>query len=310
MLLKVEKVWKHFGEFPALKGVSFEVKKGEVVGLLGPNGAGKTTMMRILTGFYQPSQGKVTLDGVSVVENREYIQERVGYLPENKTLYLDMLVEEYLNFLADVRNLQGSLRKERLEYAISATGIEKYYYTPISHLSKGYRQRVGLAGALLHDPEILILDEPTSGLDPNQILEIQGLIKKLGEEKTIFLSTHILEEVRKTCKRAIIIREGEIVYDDTLEHLEKLSEGSQKIYLTLKGDIPQAKEILQKAFPNESIEETERNAQETRLLITTPKDLSEEIFQVVVKNQWILRELYRERISLVEIFRKLTLDAS
>ena len=310
MLLKVEKVWKHFGEFPALKGVSFEVKKGEVVGLLGPNGAGKTTMMRILTGFYQPSQGKVTLDGVSVVENREYIQERVGYLPENNPLYLDMLVEEYLNFLADVRNLQGSLRKERLEYAISATGIEKYYYTPISHLSKGYRQRVGLAGALLHDPEILILDEPTSGLDPNQILEIQGLIKKLGEEKTIFLSTHILEEVRKTCKRAIIIREGEIVYDDTLEHLEKLSEGSQKIYLTLKGDIPQAKEILQKAFPNESIEETERNAQETRLLITTPKDLSEEIFQVVVKNQWILRELYRERISLVEIFRKLTLDAS
>lgn len=310
MLLKVEKVWKHFGEFPALKGVSFEVKKGEVVGLLGPNGAGKTTMMRILTGFYQPSQGKVTLDGISVVENREYIQERVGYLPENNPLYLDMLVEEYLNFLADVRGLQGSLRKERLEYALSATGIEKYYYTPISHLSKGYRQRVGLAGALLHDPEILILDEPTSGLDPNQILEIQGLIKKLGEEKTIFLSTHILEEVRKTCKRAIIIREGEIVYDDTLEHLEKLSEGSQKIYLTLKGDIPQAKEELKKAFPEESIEEVERTPKETRLLITTPKDLSEEIFHLVVKNQWVLKELYRERISLVEIFRKLTLDAS
>lgn len=216
----VDGVTKQYGNFTALRDVSFSVEPGEIVGFLGPNGAGKTTTMKILTSFMAATEGTAEVAGYDVHESHDKVRERTGYLPENVPLYEEMLVYDYLNFVAEVRGVKASERETRIERVVDLTGLEDVIHREIFELSKGYRQRVGLAQAIIHQPEVIILDEPTTGLDPNQIVDIRDVITGMAEERTIILSTHILQEVSAVCDRIIIINEGEIVADDSLEGLQ------------------------------------------------------------------------------------------
>jgi ABC-2 type transport system ATP-binding protein len=219
MSIKVENVSKYYGSQAALKGVSFEVKKGEVVGFLGPNGAGKSTMMKIITTYVPADEGSVSVSGFDVNEKPIDVRKRVGYLPESNPLYYEMYIREYLSFVGGMYGLKN--KKQRVEEMIEAVGLTPESHKKIGELSKGYKQRVGLAQAMLHDPEVLILDEPTSGLDPNQLEDIRSLIRKIGKEKSVLLSTHIMQEVEAICDRVIIIKKGEIVADDSMSHLKE-----------------------------------------------------------------------------------------
>lgn len=307
-MIEVNHLVKHFGVFPAVKDINFTISKGEVVGLLGPNGAGKTTTMRMMTGYYDPSDGNVTIDGVNVAENKQFVQKQIGYLPESASSYSDMLVRDFLSFVGQARGLSDDALTTGIDKAVEATGLGKFFTRPISHLSKGFRQRVGLASALIHDPQVLILDEPTSGLDPNQIIEIQNLIKELAKEKTIILSTHILKEVEATCQRAIIISEGKIVLDESLDAIEKLKEGASKIHLTIKGRVSDAEQALKAKLSAESdrVMQTGITDEYTRLTVTSSSIKPEALFSLAVEKNWILSELYEQRQSLEEIFQSLT----
>src|SRR5213595_1191340 len=217
--LSLEGVSKRFNGVTAVDQVSFAVDRGQVVGFLGPNGAGKTTTMRLITQYYEPDAGEITLDGVRLAEAAREAKRRIGYLAENNPLYGDMLVSDYLAFIADLRELAGRTRTQALDAAVTATGTEGVFYRPIGELSKGYRQRVGLAQAILHRPDLLVLDEPTEGLDPNQRVEIRRLIGALGKDRTVILSTHVLSEVQQTCSRLLIISRGKIVADGPVDQL-------------------------------------------------------------------------------------------
>jgi ABC-2 type transport system ATP-binding protein len=232
MSIVASDISKIYGKQKALDSVSFEINAGEVVGLLGPNGAGKSTMMKIISCFLPPSDGNVSVDGFDIFEKEIEVKKRVGYLPENNPLYLDMYVREYLLFLAGLHKL-GRKKKSRIEEIIDITGLGLEQNKKIGALSKGYRQRVGLAQALLHDPSVLILDEPTSGLDPNQLLEIRSLIGEIGKEKTVLFSTHIMQEVEAICDRAIIIHLGKIVADDTITVLKKEKKSLEDVFHSL-----------------------------------------------------------------------------
>ena len=219
-MIKVDNVVKYYGEHLALKGVSYTINKGEIVGFLGPNGAGKSTMMRIITGYLPATSGYVYLDDYEVYDNPIELKKRIGYMPENVSLYTEMTVTDYLKFCAKLKGVPGKKLKSAVENTIEITGLTKYKDRIIGHLSKGYRQRTGIAQAIIHDPEVLILDEPTSGLDPNQLIEVRALIKSLGGSRTVILSTHILSEVEDTCERALIIDSGELIAEDTIEGLK------------------------------------------------------------------------------------------
>src|SRR5712692_4394198 len=218
-LLTLENVSKRFGDITAVDRVSFAVDRGQVVGFLGPNGAGKSTTMRLITQFLEPDAGEIRLDGVPLADRARDAKRRIGYLPENNPLYLEMLVADYLAFIADLRDLTGDHRLRALDEAVAATGIESVFYRPVGELSKGFRQRVGLAQAILHRPDLLVLDEPTEGLDPNQRVEIRRLISELGKDRTVILSTHVLSEVQHTCSRVLIISRGKIVADGPVDQL-------------------------------------------------------------------------------------------
>ena len=241
-MIEVEDLSKKYGSFEAVRGVSFSVGRDQVLGFLGPNGAGKTTIMKILTGYHFPSRGKVCIDGVFLEENPVEIKKRIGYLPENNPLYGDLSPEEYLNFIASVRLIPGEERQKALNSAITACGLEEVRAQRIDSLSKGYRQRVGLAQAIIHNPPILILDEPTSGLDPNQIIEIRSLIRELGKSKTVILSTHILQEVEAVCSRVLILNEGRIAAQGTPEEIAKTMKAASTDTweLYLRGAEPEA----------------------------------------------------------------------
>lgn len=219
-MIKVDNVVKYYGEHLALKGVSYTINKGEIVGFLGPNGAGKSTMMRIITGYLPATSGYVYLDDYEVYDNPIELKKRIGYMPENVSLYTDMTVTDYLKFCAKLKGVPSKKVKSAVENTIEITGLTIYKDRIIGHLSKGYRQRTGIAQAIIHDPEVLILDEPTSGLDPNQLIEVRALIKSLGGTRTVILSTHILSEVEDTCERALIIDSGELIAEDTIEGLK------------------------------------------------------------------------------------------
>ncbi|HHT03362.1 MAG: ATP-binding cassette domain-containing protein [Bacteroidales bacterium] len=218
MSISISNLTKIYGQQKALDNVSLEINKGEIVGLLGPNGAGKSTMMKIITCFIPPTQGSVSVCGYNIFDDSIEVRKKIGYLPEHNPLYLDMYVREFLLFIAGIHNL-GKEKKERTEYMIELTGLTKEVNKKIGALSKGYRQRVGIAQAMIHDPEVLILDEPTSGLDPNQLIEVRELIKNAGKDKTVLLSTHIMQEVEAVCDRTIIINNGLVVADDNTQHL-------------------------------------------------------------------------------------------
>ena len=301
MSIEVNQVTKVYGEQKALKDVSFSIKTGEVVGFLGPNGAGKSTLMKIITGVIPPTSGQVKVEGFDVVTDDLEVKRFLGYLPENNPLYLDMFVKEYLEFVAGVYYLPN--KKERVEEMVLKTGLTLERKKKIGALSKGYRQRVGLAQALIHDPKVLILDEPTSGLDPNQIIEIRNLITEIGKEKTILLSTHIMQEVKAICGRIIIIKSGQIIADDATGHLQQtLSEEQQVVLIEFNSD-PVESELAQV----EGITHVKR-IKDNHWIVqgTTGKDIRQDLFNFAVSKQIAVLSMQKKEKSLEEVFQELT----
>ncbi len=307
-MIEVEGLVKRFGHIIAVDGISFKVEKGEVVGFLGPNGAGKTTTMRVLTCYLPADEGRCKVAGFDVLTDSVEVRKRIGYLPEDTPLYSDMSVEGFLKYIAEVREIYGEEQKKRINKMIEICGLEPVLKMDISELSKGYRQRVGLAQAMLHDPDILILDEPTTGLDPNQIIEIRSLIKELGKEKTVILSTHILPEVEATCGRVIIIHQGKLVAEGTLEEVSKLASGANIHRIKIRGDKAKIEDKLKELDGVESIQlkAEEDGIYQYQIFVQPGRDLGEEIFKLCVQNGFILSELYRERKTLEDVFTELT----
>jgi ABC-2 type transport system ATP-binding protein len=307
-MLEVVQLNKRFGEVQAVKDLTFSVRKGEVFGFLGPNGAGKSTTMRVITSFIPATSGTVVVDGMNMEERSFDIRKRIGYLPENNPLYNDMLVSEYLKFVGELRGLGGADLSKRIQQMIQVCGLVNMTQRPIGKLSKGYRQRVGLAQALIHDPDLLILDEPMSGLDPNQIIEIRQLIRKIGEEKTVIYCSHILSEVAATCSRILIINNGAIVATGTPDELtSEMSKGNQ--YLLRVRDIADDGVTALRALPavtGASIEKRQDNVAHVRVRSEGSEDIGEALFKCAVDNQWSLAELRRETASLEDVFTKLT----
>jgi ABC-2 type transport system ATP-binding protein len=305
-LLTLQAVSKRFGEVPAVNGVSFSVDRGQVVGFLGPNGAGKSTTMRMITQYYEPDQGEILFDGVPLSTAGREAKRRIGYLPENNPLYGDMLVSEYLDFVANLRELGGTARRSAQDDAVSATGIENVFYRPIGELSKGYKQRVGLAQAILHKPDLLVLDEPTEGLDPNQRVEIRHLISHLGRDRTVMLSTHVLPEVAQTCSRLLIIHRGKIAADGPVEQLIAQAEGLVQIAVEVQGT-----GVVEgiKALPGlRRVDADESREGRLKLTISADagRDIRPEIFQLAKQQGWVLYELHQAAGSVEDLFRNLT----
>ncbi len=310
-MIDLENITKRYGETVAVDHLSFQVEKGEILGLLGPNGAGKTTTMRVLTGYLAADSGKVTVAGLTLEDHPIEIRRRIGYLPENNPLYPDMGVMEYLSFIAAMRGLPKACRQDRIDQVIEMTGLEKMVHKNIGELSKGYCQRVGLAQAIVHDPEILILDEPTVGLDPNQIVEIRSLIQRFGTDKTIILSSHILPEVAATCSRIIILNHGKLAGSGTPEEMSVRARGGNAVTFVLKGPVDIIKEKLKANRDIRKIDITgDEGSGKTRIRVITDGsvDIRETIFLMAVANQWVLSELYRESLSLEEVFQHLTIE--
>ncbi len=313
-MVEARSLSKNYGTTRALQDVSFTVRRGEVLGFLGPNGAGKTTTMKILTGFLRPTAGEAVVGGIDVGSDPLAAKRLIGYLPENAPLYDEMMVLDFLAFVADLRGLAGDLRKERLRTICNRCGLTEVLGKDIGQLSKGYRQRVGLAQAMLHDPDLVILDEPTSGLDPNQIVEIRELIKELGREKTVILSTHILPEVQASCSRIIIVNAGRIVADDRTEALTDAGRGAV-IRLVVKGKdgaalVPRGIEDTLAGVPGVSaVESLDGEGEGTlgfRVRASGSADPREAIFHAAVRSDFVLLDLHRERVSLEDTFRQLT----
>ncbi len=298
MSINVENISKFYGEQKALDNVSFAAEKGQVVGFLGPNGAGKSTMMKILTSYIQPSEGKASVNGFHTQENPIAVKKSIGYLPEHNPLYLDMYVREYLRFNAGIYKVS----KARTEEIIKMTGLSPEANKKIGQLSKGYRQRVGLAAALLHNPEVLILDEPTTGLDPNQLIEIRQLIKNAGKEKTVLLSTHIMQEVEAICNRVIIINKGKIVLDESMEALKK----NQQQIIEVEFDY----RIENIAFQQlSSLDKVENPIDFVyHLYFNSSEDMRGKVFDFAHDNGLKILQLHQKSMTLEKLFNELTAD--
>ncbi len=307
MGITVENLTKTYGAQRAVDDISFEVKTGEILGFLGPNGAGKTTTMKIITCFMAPSAGDVKVGGVSIYEDQEVIKRKIGYLPESNPLYLDMPVLEYLEFAALVQKVPKEQVNKRIAEMVHITGLNAEKHKKIGELSKGYRQRVGLAQALIHDPEILILDEPTTGLDPNQIVEIRNLIREIGREKTVILSTHILPEVEEIADRILILNKGKIVADGTAETLRRQAAGNEILRVQiLDADVNEAAQALQNLDTVKSVDFVPE-AENTFIVASNEGASSRRnIFNLCVQNRWFLSELSPIETKLEDIFRELT----
>jgi ABC-2 type transport system ATP-binding protein len=305
-MIHVEGLTKQYGQSKAIDNISFHINKGEVVGLLGPNGAGKTTTMKILTCFISATAGRASINGHDTFDEPLKVKEQIGYLPESCPLYHDMDVATYLAFTAEVRGIPSAKRKGAVERVISDCDLGKVTNKLIGHLSKGYRQRVGLAQALIHDPAVLILDEPTSGLDPNQIRDILSLINNLGQEKTVIHSTHILSEVETTSDRVLIINNGHIVAQGTPRELMSRSSGTT-VYLTVKGSEVQSQldsaPFVKKA---EKISDARDGFIRLALQGADQRDVSLDVFKMAVEKNWLVSELKAETASLEDVFAKLT----
>ncbi|MAK34856.1 MAG: gliding motility-associated ABC transporter ATP-binding subunit GldA [Flavobacteriaceae bacterium] len=296
MSIHVENITKSYGSQKALDAVSFEIKKGEIVGFLGPNGAGKSTLMKILTTYLSPSEGTATVNGFSVSEAQKKVQKSIGYLPEHNPLYLEMYVKEYLAFNAEIYGIP----KTKIEELIQQTGLTPEAHKKIGQLSKGYRQRVGLATALLHDPEVLILDEPTTGLDPNQLIEIRELIKSVGKSKTVLLSTHIMQEVEAICDRVIIINKGEIVLD---KNLKELTDDKQQI-VEVEFDYRVETVALEKLPKISKVENPVGFVY--HLYFSTQEDMRSKVFDFAHDNGLKILQLHQKNRTLEKLFVELT----
>lgn len=301
MSIEVGKVSKLYGQQKALDQVSFTVKPGEIVGFLGPNGAGKSTMMKIITGFIPATEGKVNVCGMDVVKQPIEVKKKIGYLAEQNPLYYDMFVREYLHFICGIYKMKDA--RKRVDEIIETVGLGVEQNKKIGQLSKGYKQRVGLAQALLHDPEVLILDEPTTGLDPNQLDEIRGLIKKIGAEKTVMLSTHIMQEVEAICDRVIIINKGQIVANEKVEQMSQLFSKSLQFTIEYSGEMSKAQIMKIDGVI------AAKNIKNNRWLVECEegKEIRNELFQLAVKADLSVLSLQEEQTKLEDIFKQLTL---
>ncbi len=301
MSIQVTQLTKIYGTQHAVDGISFELKKGEIVGFLGPNGAGKSTTMKMISGYLEPTAGSILVGGINVAENPIEIRKKIGYLPESNPLYLDMYVREYLLFAASLHQIDKNKIKDKVEEVIALTGLLKECHKKIGALSKGYKQRVGLAQAIIHDPEVLILDEPTSGLDPNQLVEIRDLIVNLGKEKTVLLSTHIMQEVTSMCSSAIVIANGKIVANDAITNLQKLHTDN-----TL--EVVFEKPVTIKQLSNLTNEKSIQAVSETTYLFTTNDSdmLRKKIMQWSIQEDINIAAMHVASSSLESVFRKLT----
>ncbi len=303
-MIEIKQLTKKYNETTAINGLSFEISSGSIVGLLGPNGAGKTTTMRILSGYMPPTSGSALIGSIDAVINPFEVKKITGYLPEDNPLYIEMTPLEYLEFCADIRGMAKGRIKERIKEVVEICGINDVLIKPISALSRGYRQRVGIAQAVLHDPPVLILDEPTSGLDPNQIVEIRELIGNLKGKKSIIISTHIMQEVQAICDRVIIINKGGIVADGT--HDELTSSSGKTVY-SIELDGPE-NEILEKLSGLKSIGRVDKKGLEFNIECINGQDPRRDIFEIARQNNWPILMLKKSQESLEAVFRVLTTE--
>jgi ABC-2 type transport system ATP-binding protein len=308
-MIQIESLSKYYNQLCAVDKISFDIKKGEILGLLGPNGAGKTTTLRMLTCFLKPTSGSIRVKDYAIDKHALEIKRLMGYLPESAPLYHDMLVFDYLNYVANIRGVPKNDKLSRIKDLGEICGLHNVMHQPISELSKGYKQRVGLAHAMMNDPEVLVLDEPTSGLDPNQIVEIRDIIKQIGKQKTIILSTHILSEAEATCDRIVIINRGKIVADGSTENLKKATSRETILRLTLENT---TFDTVRKAFDDiagiKKIEKIQSSDDRIHVKIycDAVSDLRPEIYAVIKATDWLLLEFQLETQTLEAIFRNLT----
>ena len=310
-MIHVENLTKYFNALCAVDQITFDIQRGEIMGLLGPNGAGKTTFLRMLTGYLRPTSGTVRVKDYTIDEHLLEIKKLLGYLPESAPLYHDMLAYDYLDYVADVREIRGEGKLSRIRRLADLCGLNEVMHQPIGELSKGYKQRVGLAHAMMSDPEILVLDEPTSGLDPNQIVEIREIIKKIGKEKTIIISTHILSEAEATCDRIVIINRGRIVADGSTETIKQTASGEYLVSISLQNtdfksverELGSLEGVVDIAPSND-----EEGVLGVRLTCKSSVDIRGEIYRRIKQTDWILLEFHQETGSLENIFRRLTME--
>ena len=304
-MIRVENLTKYYGKRLAVDNISFNIARGEIVGFLGPNGAGKTTTMRILTGFLAPTRGNVWIAGNDISEHSLEARRHIGYFPEAMPLYSDMTVRSYLDFSSRLRGLDKKRIKTRIAEVVTTCHLEEYIDVLIGKLSKGFRQRVGVAQAIIHEPEVLILDEPTIGIDPIQVAVTRQLIKDLGKEHTVLISTHILPEVSMTCERVIIINEGKIVAEDRIENLSSLVSGSKRIRLEVEGPAGEVAECLRRI---EGVLQVSNEGANYIVQCSADRDLRREIMEAIVQGGWALLSLESIAVSLEDIFLKLTAE--
>lgn len=301
VLVSLENVTKYYGDRLAVDNISFDVGKGEILGFLGPNGAGKTTTMRMITGYMPPTSGKITIIGINMQENPVEAKKHIGYLPENPPVYGEMTVISYLKFVARLKRVNRKKINERIEFVLQKCGLENVKNRIIGNLSRGYRQRVGIAQAIVHDPEIIIFDEPTVGLDPQQVVEIRNLIKEISKEKTVILSTHILSEVTKICDRVIIISQGKLVFGKYLDEIEDETTEEKKIRLVIddREEIKKAVDIISQIPGVLKVTVNDSN-----LLVISKDDIRKKLVQKLSESNILPTEIYKERPSLEEIYLK------
>ena len=307
-MIRIKDLTKNYGSVRAVDNINFEINEGEILGFLGPNGAGKTTTLRMITCFLSPTSGNIEVENMNINNKQLEIKKLIGYLPEHNPLYIDMTVYDYLKFISDIREIPNF--STRIKQVIAQCGLGGVVQKTINILSKGYKQRVGIAQAILHDPKILILDEPTSGLDPNQIVEIRELIKELGKEKTLIISSHILQEVQAVCSRIIIINEGKIVADGSTEELQSAFQNKTKLVLELMAPENEIPEISEKL--NEinilSISQLSETTFCVEVEFDVAKDVRAEVFDFIKTKDWKILEMHRQNISLEAVFRSLTIE--
>jgi ABC-2 type transport system ATP-binding protein len=307
-LIKIENLTKDYGDVKAVKSISFSLDDAQIVGFLGANGAGKSTTLKMITGFLSPTSGNVYVDGKNIIDDCIEIQKEIGYLPELNPLYTEMKVYEYLKFHAEIRHIVGEDFRKALSKVVIDCSLQGVVHRTIGNCSKGYKQRIGLAAAMIHDPKILILDEPVTGLDPNQIVEIRELIKKVGKEKLVLMSSHILQEIQATVDRIIIINNGEIIADGTSKELIEDAKGLSVITLEVENAEENTIQDMKALIPSVSVKSVEKNENVTRILIeySNNSDPRKDLFNYAVDNKWVIMEMSVTKRNLEDIFRNLT----
>ena len=307
-MLRIENLSKNYGEVEAVRSISFSLDDGEIVGFLGANGAGKSTTLKMITGYLTPSAGNVFLDEKNILDHSLNIQEQIGYLPELNPLYSEMKVHEYLKFHAEVRHILGDAFKKALTRVVSECGLQGVVHRTIGNCSKGYKQRIGLAAAMIHDPRILILDEPVTGLDPNQIVEIRELIKRLGKEKLVLMSSHILQEIQATVDRIIIIHNGKLVADGTSEELINDAKGLTQLNLEISNANDNTIQDMKATIPSINVKSVKKSDNKTEVVLEyqNTSDPRKDVFEYAVKNEWVITEMRASKRNLEDIFRNLT----